>query len=120
MWLLASGCAPKSVPLPAVVDASLVSADSTAQHRVLVFRSCAEGHCFSDAYLQWLHGHPPQVVHTSHIEEFGEGSVVRSVRWVRNRARPALVAVVDTRRPGADPRTVYLIPAAPGVYRVER
>lgn len=87
---------------------------------MLVFRACAEGHCFSDTYLQWLHGHPPQVIHTSRVHEFGEGIVVRSVRWVRDRARPALVAIIDTRREGAEPLTVYLIPAEPGYYQVRR
>ena len=118
--LLVSACGLKSVPLPAKVGVDLVSAASTAQHRVLVFRACSDGVCFSDSYLQWLDGHPPKVVHTSRIEAFGQGSIVRSVRWTQQAGRSALMAIVDTRHPGAAPGTVFVIPAEPGVYRVER
>lgn len=97
-----------------------MTAESTAQHRVLVFRACAKGHCFSDTYLQWLHGHPPEVVHTSRVSEFGEGVVVRSAHWVRNEAQPALMAIIDTRREGSEPLTLYLVPGALGVYQVHR
>ncbi len=97
-----------------------MTAESTAEHRVLVFRACAKGHCFSDTYLQWLQGQPPEVLRTSQVHEFGEGVVVRSVRWARDKARPTLVAIIDTRREGAPPLTLYLIPAEPGYYQVHR
>ena len=98
----------------------LVTAASTAQHRLLVFRACEDGRCSSDAYLQWFRDYPPEVAHTAPVPELGEGRVVTSARWVRHRARPALVAVLDPREKGSEPQTVYLIPGQPGRYEIER
>jgi hypothetical protein len=118
-WIVAA-CAPSNIPLPAKVGVSLVSAAATADHRVLVFRACQGGHCFSDTYLQWLYGDPPAVIHTSRVDGFGEGTVVRDIRWARLHKRSALVATIDTRQPDADPLTLYLLPGEPGYYQVRR
>lgn len=96
----------------------LVSAASTAKHRVLVFRVCDDGLCSSDSYLQWLDGWPPDVVHTSRVPELGGGRVVRSVRWERRASRLSLVAEIAPRREGAAPLTLFLLPRAPGSYEV--
>ena len=120
MWLTLACSTPQSVPLPSPVDISLVTVESTALHRVLVFRTCGDQGCSSDTYLQWLEGTPPQVIHTAPVPELGSGTVVRSLRWVRNRSRISLVAILDLRRPDAEPLTVYLLPHGPGRYEVER
>ena len=106
--------------LPKPVNPMLVTATSTAQHRLLVFRVCDGGYCSSDTYLQWLHEYPPKVIHTAPVPELGEGHVVTSTRWVRNRERPMLVVVVDPRHLGGPPMQVFITPAEPGFYHVGR
>lgn len=108
------------MPLPSPVSPELVHATSTARHRLLVFRVCEDDPCSSDSYLQWLEGWPPEVVHTAPVPELGEGQAVTSARWVRNARRVSLVAVVDPRREGVDPHTLFLFPGSPGRYEIQR
>ena len=98
----------------------LVSAASTAKHRLLVFRVCDGGRCSSDAYLQWFHEFPPQAIHTAPVPELSEGRVVTSARWVRNRTRPGLLVVVAPYREDLDPVTMFVVPGKPGRYEIHR
>jgi len=98
----------------------LVSAASTAKHRLLVFRVCDGDRCSSDAYLQWFHEFPPQAIHTAPVPELSEGRVVTSARWVRNRTRPGLLVVVAPYREDLDPVTMFVVPGKPGRYEIHR
>ena len=118
MACLALACGTKNVPLPTPVDPMLVSATSTAQHRLLVFRVCDGGACSSDAYLQWLHGFPPEVIFTASVPEIGAGRVVLNAHWMRDRRRPTLALLVDPRDPRGKPKEVFLVPGAPGEYHL--